>query len=76
MTQELEKMQELLEDMNSGVPEDEETLGMVCYLVSKDRLYNYTRLLKREFLKTAALLSFFSDDMMYSFQTVVKENKI
>ena len=58
------------------VTEDEQTFGMVCSLVSEDKIYNYTRLISRHSLQNFKLSSFYSDDMMYSFQTVVKENKI
>ena len=77
MTHELKTMQDLLGKFNRADTEDEQTFGMVCYLVSEDKVYNYTRLINKSFLTADfKIASFFSDDMMYSFQTVVKENKI
>ena len=63
---ELERMQELLKEDGSG-----DIYSIVCFLVSKDKVFNYTRILEGNMLRdgTPDTLQFFGDDMMYAFQT-------
>ncbi len=69
---ELERMQKMLKDVYER--DDDEAYGIACFLVSKDKLFNYSRIIDADILRTAPpkTLQFFGDDMMYAFQIAAK----
>jgi len=67
-------MRNMLDKVNENQPEEEKSFGMSARLYFPNgRTFEYVRLINPENVKKTELMSFFSDDMMYSFVTAVNE---